>query len=241
MQGLEEGTSVRYNGVPVGKVERIAVAPDGRLVEVTVSIEQDFPVGDDLVARLDFVGITGIRVVNLRVAAPGEASPPELPFEPRHPVIPVVTSQLEKIDVGLQGLLRIIGEVHFAQLSLQAVRLLDNLNRLTDPSRVDSLSLRLERTASHADSLLDESRALARALSSLVSRVEGEAGPVAASLRALVREATVLATSLTTVTWNLDRLTGEATNALSRVEHAMDRLGEVPGRVVGTAREDRWP
>ena len=58
VQGLEEGSSVRYNGVPVGTVDEIHVAPDGRLVEVMVSIDSEFPVRSDLEARLVFVSIS---------------------------------------------------------------------------------------------------------------------------------------------------------------------------------------
>ena len=45
VQGLETGSSVRYRGVPVGTVERIAVAPDGRLVEISELRDHPFMVG----------------------------------------------------------------------------------------------------------------------------------------------------------------------------------------------------
>ena len=41
VQGLNQGSSVMYNGVSIGQIESIDIAPDGRLVEVLMKIRSD--------------------------------------------------------------------------------------------------------------------------------------------------------------------------------------------------------
>ncbi|MCU0611327.1 MAG: MlaD family protein [Candidatus Eisenbacteria bacterium] len=241
VQGLENGTAVRYNGVPVGKVERIAVAPDGRLVEVRVSIETGFPVGPDLAARLDFVGITGIRVVNLRIATPQEAPRTALSFRPAHPVIPVVKSQLEAIDMGLQGLLKIMADVDFARISDHTVLLLDNLNRVLEPGRIESLSTRLGSTAENADSLVAEYRLLGQRLNRLAAAIESDAGPIRESVEALATEMTDLAESVGGVPASVDRLTTEGVLLLRQLRLTLDTLRDHPEQFFTPSQEDEWP
>lgn len=241
VQGLENGTAVRYNGVPVGKVQRIAVAPDGRLVEVTLTIETGFPVGDDLAARLDFVGITGVRVVNLRVAQQDAARLPPLSFRPPHQVIPVVESQLEKLDIGLQGLLNIMAGVDFARIGDNAAALLENLNRLTQGGSVDSLLLRAGRTASNLDSLITEYRALAARLGGLAQGLEAEAGPLAQSVRALAANAAQVASSLEGMPATVDGVAAEATALLREMRAAVVRVRDGTDMLFAPTRKDRWP
>ncbi|MBN1423363.1 MCE family protein [Candidatus Fermentibacteria bacterium] len=240
VQGLENGTAVRYNGVPVGMVQSIAVAPDGRLVEVLVTIETVFPVEEDLAARLDFVGITGVRVINLRTVQEGEARLPPLSFKPDHPVIPVVESQLEKLDMGLEGLLRIMGEVDFARISDTAVSLLENLDRLAAGGWVESLTAQMGRTARTADSLMVDFRQVAQRLNRLAVRAEAEAGPFSDSVRSLVVQIEALTESMARVPMSLDQITGEATLLLRELRSTLDRLGASSSSLAPSG-EDKWP
>jgi len=77
--GLFPGSPVKYQGVDIGKVTRIHVNPeDLNSILVDIRIRRDFSVKKDMQAALVYIGITGMRSVEL---SGGSAASPEL--EPR--------------------------------------------------------------------------------------------------------------------------------------------------------------
>ncbi len=73
--GLNRGGDVRYNGIPVGQVTRISIAPnDPSKVQVTVRIGGTVPILTDTVAVLETQGLTGVVFVQIEGGQPG--SPP---------------------------------------------------------------------------------------------------------------------------------------------------------------------
>jgi phospholipid/cholesterol/gamma-HCH transport system substrate-binding protein len=68
VQGLDKDSPVKYRGVSIGRVQRIGVAPDERLIEVVLKIESDIKSDDnteDFVAQLKSVGITGLMFIEI--------------------------------------------------------------------------------------------------------------------------------------------------------------------------------
>lgn len=64
--GLQQGSLVRFRGIPVGRVADIAINPED-FSEILIRIEVDArtPVRADTIARLDTQGITGVTFVQL--------------------------------------------------------------------------------------------------------------------------------------------------------------------------------
>ena len=63
---LEKGSAVHYRGIHIGEVTDIRLAPDNvELVRVTVKIQKNFPIKNDVVARLEMTGITGYAFIQL--------------------------------------------------------------------------------------------------------------------------------------------------------------------------------
>lgn len=57
---------MKYQGVEVGKVREIIINPKNlNSILVTVSLRKDFPAKTNMVARLQYSGITGIKYVEL--------------------------------------------------------------------------------------------------------------------------------------------------------------------------------
>jgi len=66
VNGLQVGSQVQYNGISVGTVEKVEFAPDSvQHVVVTVSVKQDVAIKQNVKARLQPVGITGTRQIEL--------------------------------------------------------------------------------------------------------------------------------------------------------------------------------
>lgn len=76
--GLYKDGTVFYLGIPVGKITKIALAPDDpREVQITIRVRDEVPVLEGSRAVLEVQGLTGIAYIELRGGEPG--SPPLLP------------------------------------------------------------------------------------------------------------------------------------------------------------------
>ena len=109
VQGLDEGSPVKYRGVPAGRVENIDIAPDGDLIQVLMSIDVEFAesVREDatLRAQLQLAGITGLRYIEIdRHTGAALQGSPELSFEPPEPLIPSTPSSFKAIQDALQDI-----------------------------------------------------------------------------------------------------------------------------------------
>jgi ABC-type transporter Mla subunit MlaD len=242
VQGLEEGSSVRYNGVPVGTVDKIHVAPDGRLVEVVMSIDSNFPVRSDLKARLVFVGITGLRIVDLRRSEAEVTIPPVLAFDPPHPVIPVGQSQLEQLDLSLEGLAEIMATVDFGGISERTVALLENLNLLLERGSVEGLFRSAMETSTKFDTLAVVYTELGQTLMRVSSDMEHTVGPMAEDLQDLSVGLLSLTESLAKTTETANDLMIEAGIAIQEARVLLDRMDDGTGGLfLQKQKEDVWP
>lgn len=105
VSGLSLDAPVRYRGVQVGGVRRIALAPgNAELVQLTLDIEHGTPVKQDTVATLRVQGLTGIAHVELsgdsRDAPPLQPGPGE-----KYPVIRTGPSLMLRLDTAVTALL----------------------------------------------------------------------------------------------------------------------------------------
>jgi len=70
--GLSVGGAVQYNGIQVGEVRKLSLAPDDpRRVIAQVRLQSATPVKTDTTARLALLGITGVTVIQLSGGTPG--------------------------------------------------------------------------------------------------------------------------------------------------------------------------
>ncbi len=66
VNGLNVGGAVKYQGVEIGQVREITVDPDDLdAVLVKIRVRELFPMKENMEAKLQFLGITGIRYVEL--------------------------------------------------------------------------------------------------------------------------------------------------------------------------------
>ena len=69
--GLSEGSSVQYNGISVGTVETLRLAPeDPRRVLATLRVQAEAPIKTDTRAKMSMTGITGSPFIQLTGGSP---------------------------------------------------------------------------------------------------------------------------------------------------------------------------
>ena len=151
VSGLSEGSSVRYLGVVVGRVARIAIDPrDPARVRVVADIREDTPINEATVARLTLQGVTGLLFVDLRPRSPG-AGPPERVESLKYPVIPSEQSQFDVLVSNLPDVVAKAGEA------------LERINALLSAQNIASVSASLA-NARQASEELPQAVADARAM-----------------------------------------------------------------------------
>ncbi|MBB1087981.1 MCE family protein [Lysobacter sp. SG-8] len=70
--GLTEGSTVQYNGIAVGTIEELRLAPDDpRRVLARLRVQADAPVKTDTRAKISMTGITGSPIIQLTGGSPG--------------------------------------------------------------------------------------------------------------------------------------------------------------------------
>ncbi len=105
VKGLQKDAIVNYRGVPVGRVGKVDIAPNGRLVEVILYLKPDFPVDDSLVVRLREQGITGLRFLEIDTAPEDvETLTPKIDFTPPYPVIKSYPSEITALKRAAEQL-----------------------------------------------------------------------------------------------------------------------------------------
>jgi phospholipid/cholesterol/gamma-HCH transport system substrate-binding protein len=111
VQGLQIDSAVKYRGIAIGNVERIAVAPDRRLIEVVmrITVQPREEAERRVVATLKSAGITGIVFVEIDQKDQDEPDlSPKLSFEPEFKVVPSQPSDIKQL---LDAAEKIVGKI----------------------------------------------------------------------------------------------------------------------------------
>jgi phospholipid/cholesterol/gamma-HCH transport system substrate-binding protein len=167
--GLNKGSQVQYNGIPVGRVIDIRVDP-GNLEQIQVTVEIDTSIVDiksDAQAFLEANILNGIATVQIR-GGTREAS--ELVPRPghRYAVITAGRSELEEVKASLPDLVK----------DLKAVA--HSLNEVLDESNRRAVSDTLQNVRSITGALVEPSRD--------VGEVVNNANQAVVELRSLFRK-----------------------------------------------------
>lgn len=112
LAGLQRDSVVTMRGIPVGQVERMAIAEHNvELVEVLLRVKRDIPVRQNTRAVIQRNLLTGLAAVDL-VGTTQEAPPLDGPQPGREfPVIPEGQSRIQAIQESVPQMLHTTGEV----------------------------------------------------------------------------------------------------------------------------------
>lgn len=108
VQGLDVGAPVKFRGVPIGSVAAIRIAPDHRLVDVTLGVKAAdarrlglLSSQPGLFAQLEAQGITGVMLIDIDFLDSKNIPVPALSFPPEQPYIPGAPSILKGLEESL--------------------------------------------------------------------------------------------------------------------------------------------
>lgn len=202
VSGLQEGSAVRYRGVPVGRVAAIRINPDD-IAEILVRLELQpgTPVRADTVATVEMQGITGIASIQLSggtQGAPmlepdGAGGPPRITagrsaLEQVFDTTPVV---LNRIAAVLERMGVLLNEENLTSINA----IIDDLEDIMDAvnetrpqveamiGNLGTTAARVGDTALLVNELLVEARGVVGQLDGLREQGEGALGEVAAAAR----------------------------------------------------------
>lgn len=232
VSGLNEGSTVRYLGVNVGRVSRIRLdGRDPKRVQVIVELDKSTPVKPTTLARLTMQGVTGLLFIDLSQAQPdARGINPEVDSD-RYPVIRSVASDL---DLFLSGL---------PDLVVQATYVTDRVNRLLSDDNLAAVSASLASVKHAAESLpalTRETASLAADLRSLTAEARQTAGRVDAMVARAGPEVGATAEKLKVASDHLAATAERVDSLLVRHETDLDRFAtQGLGDLAALARESR--
>ena len=137
--GLQEGSAVKYQGLTVGFVSGISIDnEDISRVIVEISLEEGLPIKEDTQAKIAFLGITGLKLIELKsgTSAAKDLQPGSFIQEGRS-----VTEEIsgraeviaEKAEVVLNNLISFTSVEnleHFQDLAKNTSQTLDQINSM---------------------------------------------------------------------------------------------------------------
>ncbi|HWO21791.1 MAG TPA: MlaD family protein [Kofleriaceae bacterium] len=188
--GLQEGASVYLSGVRVGSVEGLTVSPiDPSRVRVHIRVKRGTPVRTDTRAVLQFAGITGLKVIDLR---DGTIAAPPLP---PGSTIAAGETILDKLERRAEDL-----AAQTTALMERSNRILANVETLTDPqgelaqgarrgiAEIATAGSEIAAAGATLRTIVAENRAGVRRSVDAVGRVATSADEVVGQLQGLLRE-----------------------------------------------------
>jgi phospholipid/cholesterol/gamma-HCH transport system substrate-binding protein len=218
VSGLQDGSQVRYRGIPVGRVVDIRIDPDNvEQVLADLEIEQGTPIRQDTFASLEMQGITGIAYVQLRGGT--RASKP-LEASADHPV-PRITARRSTLEQVFEST---------PDLLARSVALADRLALFLDDENLTAL----RQTLANAETFTAGLAAREGDIDSVLDETAGAAGEV----RALAGELRAVSKSLDQ---RFEGIGGELVGTLDDLREAATALAAAAGELDGMIGELREP
>jgi phospholipid/cholesterol/gamma-HCH transport system substrate-binding protein len=215
VQGLDADSPVKFRGVKVGRVKDIKMAPDGRLVEVTMALDKNFRISDDLGVKMNLLGLTGLKYLEMDTFKPDlYKETVQIDFTPKYKVIQTYPSDIREIGNALENVFQKIKTLDLERIS-------NNLVQLT--SRLDTVlkDVKLGHLSSEASETLREVRETARRINDEVARAQ-----ISRSVNKTLEKATAFFQESTETSRSADRMIRRADNNLNGLTQKLDRAAD---------------
>jgi phospholipid/cholesterol/gamma-HCH transport system substrate-binding protein len=215
VQGLETGSAVRFRGVPVGRIKAIRMAPDGRLIEVVLSLDKNFKITDDLGIKMNLMGLTGLKYLEMDTFRPDQQKEPiALDFNPGERVIPTYPSDIRELGTALENIFQKVKALDVDRISNNMLKVTSRLDTiLSDP--------KLDNVGANAADTIREFRETAKKINWEVSHLQ-----LSKVITRTFDKASQFFQETTETTRNADRLIRRTDNNLSNLSQKLDRSAD---------------
>lgn len=218
--GLTEGGSVQYNGISVGTVDKLSLAPDDpRKVIAKVKLRANTPVKVDTHAKLSFTGLTGTAFIQLTGGSPDAAL--LVGTEDEIPTIITESSALQNIAETANKIVARLDKVLSDENINNIARTLENLENATgaiSDQRADLSTLIVNARIS--------SEKLAATLDTTNNAVESIDRELVQKLPQLIAKLDSTLSRMDSAANNADKLIGENRGAInSFTQDGLSQLG----------------
>jgi len=162
--GLQKGSSVKYHGITVGHVSDVFIDPqDLKRIVVELSLDHGTPIKEDTQAEIAFLGITGLKFIELKGgSAEADPLPPGSFIQPGKSMSETVTNKAEilaaKTEIILNNLAALTAPDNWNKiLSLtdNAAKTIDELHGILAKNKEA-----LTNTIAHAEQITSDLHAL---------------------------------------------------------------------------------
>ncbi len=161
VQGLDRDSPVKYQGVRVGRVSKVSVAPDGRLIEIVLLIEDvKFQPTPRMRIQLAAAGITGIMYMEISQVDPEVPQPPSpaISFDIPHPLIRSRPSELHALIGQINEIFKGLRNIDYAGISEQIKNVLGSTDVLLKGKRLEAILANVEEATASMKRILGDKR-----------------------------------------------------------------------------------
>lgn len=158
ISGLDPGSPVKYLGVPVGTVNKIQVAEDGKLIEVIMDIDSKININDSLRAKAEMLGIAGGKYIQLYYPT----NPlileitPEVQFKPPFPLIKSSPSQMEEIEIAFREVIDNLNKIDYQNISNGIIHFLNVTSKFMSNKDIYSFFANINEASGTLSNLLNQ-------------------------------------------------------------------------------------
>lgn len=226
VSGLSTGSSVQYNGIGVGTVRELSLAPDDpRQVVARVRLKSGTPVLQDTHASLAFVGLTGVAFIQLSGGTPN--SPRLTAPNDGVPVIVARTSALQKLLSSSEDVATAASQVLLRLRNILSEENAEHVSAILD--NVESVAQTLAQQRGQIAATLDAARAASEHFQATMRSAESTMARLDHSSQVLdqtlVADLPQISADLKRTLAQLSRVSVEAENVLGPKGTASDALG----------------
>ncbi|MFT0859677.1 MlaD family protein [Ancylobacter sp. G4_0304] len=226
VKGLQTGSGVTFNGIPVGEVMKLSLDnTDPRKVIATIAVQPGTPVKSDTTATLDSQVLTGLASVGL---AGGSSNAAPLPAPPDGQ-LPTIDADASAVQDVMQGVRQVMGRVDDIARRID-ILLSDNQDKINSIiDNVDKFSAALGKNADSIDGLVSDVSSAARRIDQLATNLDKTVAAVDPDkVRATVNDINAFTGRLDGMATKVDTILDNV-NAMTTSEEGKGMFAQISG------------